>query len=122
MTFASPKPCGHPGCGALVRDGSGRCEKHQLQAWAKRPNARRRVTGRRLQADRRRLFSGEPLCRACHSVGRVTLATERDHIVPLSEGGADEPSNIQPLCGECHKEKTLAEALRARRKASRIGG
>lgn len=27
------------------------------------------------------------------------------HIVPISEGGGDEPSNLVTLCAECHKER-----------------
>lgn len=26
------------------------------------------------------------------------------HIVPISKGGGDEPSNLITLCAECHKE------------------
>jgi len=55
-----------------------------------------------------------PLCEACQRHGRVTLATERDHRVPLAEGGTDDDDNIQALCADCHREKTLAEALRGR--------
>lgn len=45
----------------------------------------------------------------------MTLATERDHIVPLAEGGIDAAGvNEQGLCAACHREKTQAEALRAR--------
>lgn len=46
------------------------------------------------------------LCVACEAKGRVTLATEVDHIVPLHKGGPDTDENTQPLCGECHAAKT----------------
>jgi 5-methylcytosine-specific restriction endonuclease McrA len=34
---------------------------------------------------------------------------ELDHIVPLSEGGTDHPSNLQVLCACCHAAKSHAE-------------
>ncbi|MGQ3001281.1 MAG: HNH endonuclease [Hydrogenophaga sp.] len=61
------------------------------------------------------MFSANPLCVACEKLGRVTLATQRDHIVSLGEGGADVPGNTQGLCDDCHEAKSLAEALRGRR-------
>lgn len=61
---------------------------------------------------RRRLFARDPLCAMCKAAGRVTLATVRDHVVPLQEGGADEESNTQGLCAACHDQKSLAERQR----------
>lgn len=34
---------------------------------------------------------------------------EVDHIIPLSQGGADVTSNLQLLCTVCHRSKTVAE-------------
>lgn len=70
---------------------------------------------------RANLFANNPLCAECERHGRVTLATQRDHIVPLAEGGLDDPSNEQGLCDACHEAKSLAEALRGRRRARRQG-
>jgi len=39
----------------------------------------------------------------------VRAADEVDHIVPLSRGGGDERSNLQPLCRPCHAAKTARE-------------
>lgn len=117
MPSAAPKPCSQPGCGVLVRDGTSRCGKHQREAWAKKPTAPTRTTGRRLQAMRQALFTRQPLCVECEKAGRVTLATERDHIVPLTEGGEDTDENTQGLCRPCHDEKSLGERLRAQRRA-----
>jgi 5-methylcytosine-specific restriction protein A len=115
MPQAAPRPCTAPGCGRLVHDGSGRCERHPRPAWTKKADAPKRITGRRLQALRKQLFTANPLCVECERLGRVTLATQRDHIKALAEGGADDDdNNVQGLCDECHEAKSLAEALRAR--------
>ena len=63
------------------------------------------------------LFAANPLCVECTRLGRVTLATQRDHIIPLCEGGADDSDNSQGLCDACHEGKSLAESLRARRRS-----
>lgn len=40
-------------------------------------------------------------CANCHEDRPLT----RDHIVPLSRGGTNDISNIQPLCGSCNSSK-----------------
>ena len=112
MPIAAPKPCSQAGCGVVVRDGTNRCDKHKREAWAKKPNATKRVTGRKLQAMRERLFNSNPLCAECERQGRTTLATQRDHIKPLAEGGADNDDNVQGLCVACHDIKSKAESKR----------
>ena len=112
MPKAAPKPCGFPGCGVLVRDGGSRCVKHPKEAWVKPVTATKRVTGRKLQALRSKLFNANPLCAECERQGRVTLATQRDHIIPLAEGGQDDDGNVQGLCEACHDAKSKSESKR----------
>ena len=50
---------------------------------------------------------------ACHWCGHKG-ATEVDHVVPLAEGGPDTEQNLAPIHADCHREKTAAEARRAR--------
>ena len=53
------------------------------------------------------VLAEEPLCRHCMEQGRITQATEVDHIVELRDGGAFlDRDNLQPLCSECHDAKT----------------
>jgi 5-methylcytosine-specific restriction protein A len=44
----------------------------------------------------------------CH----VEVATVRDHVVPLAEGGLDAEVNTQALCQTCSDAKTQDEARR----------
>lgn len=51
----------------------------------------------------------QPLCVMCQAKGRLRVAVEVDHIVPLSKGGPDDDTNRQSLCKPCHKDKTRAD-------------
>ncbi len=108
------KPCTYPGCRALVRDGTSRCEKHALKPWSRTGPPPERIRGRKLQALRAALFVRQPLCEPCTKAGRVTLATIRDHRIPLAEGGRDDETNEQAICEACHDVKSQEEALRGR--------
>jgi 5-methylcytosine-specific restriction protein A len=61
-----------------------------------------------LQQVRARLFRAQPMCVRCH----VEVATIRDHIIPLCDGGLDVETNTQALCATCHDAKTEAESKR----------
>jgi len=108
------RPCPAPGCDALVR--SGRCPAHTRPISLGWTGDRTRVRGRRLQRLRRVLFEREPLCRPCAAAGRTTLATIRDHIIPVAEGGTEDEANIQPICEDCHDAKVQAESARGARR------
>jgi len=104
-------PCTHIGCKALSRDGTGRCPDLPREAWVKKADAPKRISGRKLQKLRADLFRQSPLCVVCQAEGRITAATERDHIVPLSQTQKDEASNVgmQALCHACHEAKSKRE-------------
>lgn len=59
-------------------------------------------------------------CLDCRRLGRVLRAHEVDHVVPVWEGGTDDPSNLQAINRDCHRAKTVAEA--ARRLQAGAGG
>lgn len=83
----------------------------------------KRIRGLTLQKRRRRLFVRQPLCVAClakqPSVTR--LADERDHRVPLHQGGTEREDNEQALCSECHLEKSKTERGQRYKPRRRIG-
>ena len=113
MPTAPLRPCPEPGCPALV--GGGRCPAHQQRRrpWRRDPERQlERIRGGKLQHLRARLFDRHPLCVACEADGRVTIATIRDHVVPLAEGGRDDEANTQGLCASCHDAKSQREAQR----------
>ena len=118
------KQCSKFGCTSKFDGPGSRCPEHKRIQWKKPVNATPRMTGRRLQAARAKLFSEHPLCAACRLAGKSTEATERDHIIPLCNGGADDESNVQALCADCHAVKSKAESASgfARYRARRGGG
>ena len=68
-----------------------------------------RLRGRPLQKRNKRFLQEHPLCVMCEAKGRVSVAEEVDHIIPLYRGGADEWENLQGLCKACHAEKTARD-------------
>lgn len=69
----------------------------------------KRLRGRPLQRRNKRFLQEHPLCVMCEAKGRVSVAEEVDHIIPLFKGGADEWCNLQGLCKECHAKKTAKD-------------
>lgn len=115
MPISAPKVCGHPGCNALVRDGSGRCEAHRrvdARAMdARRGSANERGYGSRWQKAREGFLRLHPLCVRHEVRGEVVLATVVDHITP-HRGDMTlfwQRTNWQPLCKQCHDLKTALE-------------
>jgi len=87
--------------------------------WDLKRSRHARGYGRRWELLRAHVLATEPLCRLCCAKGRVTPATAVDHVIPLSEGGSDDPSNLQPICESCHAAKSAAD--RGARLRPRIG-
>jgi 5-methylcytosine-specific restriction enzyme A len=61
---------------------------------------------------RKRLLDSQPLCQMCDKQSIIKPATEVDHIAPLFKGGTDDMDNLQALCADCHKIKTLHDVSR----------
>lgn len=54
--------------------------------------------------------------RRCYMCGAAGVPLERDHIIPVAEGGANDLANCGPICGDCHKPKSERERIRAYRR------
>jgi 5-methylcytosine-specific restriction protein A len=107
MPMKPPTACTR--CGRLY------CTDHKRPAWQKRVPTPR-IRGRKLQRERKRLFTEQLWCVHCLKEGKCTLPMIRDHIVPLAEGGEDVYENTQPLCQVHSDAKTQQEALRGMRR------
>jgi 5-methylcytosine-specific restriction protein A len=57
------------------------------------------------------------LCQPCAALGRVTVATQVDHIRPKAKGGTDDEGNLQAICEPCHAEKTTREGAEGQGRA-----
>lgn len=68
-----------------------------------------RIRGHRWMETRRRIaLAYNYRCAKCGLVWRSHI-DQIDHIIPLEQAGSNEDSNLQPLCNECHKVKTIGE-------------
>lgn len=116
MPDSAPRPCPHPGCGRLVRDGKTYCMPHRAQRQreqdVKRGNFRQRGYTSAWDRARATFLRQHPLCRVCESHGRLTPASVVDHIVPHKGDQRlfwDTTNNWQSLCRSCHSRKTARE-------------
>jgi len=87
-------------------------------AWSK-ASRHKRGYGSQWDKLRAHVLATEPLCRVCAGKGRVTLATNVDHVVAKSKGGTDDLANLRPLCDDCRRDKDAAD--RGARVRPRIG-
>lgn len=105
--------CAEAGCFEI--SDSERCPRHTRSGDFRSSRTRGLTTtergyGWRWQKAREVILAREPLCRPCKQAGRVSPATEVDHVVEKARGGTDDPDNLQPICKHCHDAKSRVEA------------
>ncbi len=115
---AAPRPCRHPGCGALVHDGSGYCAKHPQAARQevdrRRGSASSRGYSSKWVRARNQFISEHPLCQCpeCdEGRKRVRAASVVDHKIP-HRGDLSlmwNRRNWQAMAKDCHDAKTARE-------------
>lgn len=109
MPTRAGHPCQYPGCPAIVTTGA-TCPAHRVGGRTDaRPSRSARGYDRRWQKIRAAYLARHPLCVACQAAGRVTAATEVDHVRRLADGGTHDERNLQALCKSCHSRKTARE-------------
>ena len=111
MPYAPRKPCCQPGCAALVRVSERYCTAHRraarTQVDERRGSSAERGYGRTWRRVRLMVLADEPLCRMCKADGRLTAASEVDHIDGDSRN--NQRGNLRPLCKPCHSRRTARD-------------
>ncbi|HAA8671009.1 TPA_asm: HNH endonuclease [Listeria monocytogenes] len=99
------RPCSTPGCPNLT-DGQ-YCEDHRVEERRRYDKYQRssdvnKNYGRAWKRIRDRYVQEHPLCEMCKADGRLTPTDEVHHILPVSQGGTHDRSNLMSLCKSCH--------------------
>ena len=122
MALKPLRPCRHPGCRELTRDGY--CPKHKPKRTARRASAEwHGWYSLRVWTDdlRPAQLLREPWCRECAKRGVRTRATVVDHVRPHKGDWQMfiDPANHQSLCEHCHNRKTAREMAEERRESGK---
>lgn len=119
MAMKPPRPCRHPGCSVLTREGycpahkpqkAARLESAEWHGWYNLPIWTNDLRPAQLMR--------EPFCRECARRGIRTRATDVDHVKdhkgnwPLFV----DRGNLESLCHSCHSRKTMREQWERRKK------
>ena len=101
------RPCRYPCCpnltdGIYCEEHAGVMERHYEKFQRGYSTGKR--YGRAWTRIRHRYANKHPLCEMCMKEGRYVAVEEVHHIVPLSEGGTHDESNLMSLCRSCHEK------------------
>lgn len=113
MPMRAGRPCAHPGCAAIVKDGylcAAHAKQRQKQYDDGRGSAALRGYGAKWKKLRKMFLGAHPLCADPYGVHQSAVAaTDVDHRVAKRGGGTNVWDNLQALCHECHSRKTAKE-------------
>ena len=108
MPYAPRPICRYPGCNELASNGSSYCEDHKKLMDHQYNKFERGHSkgkyGRAWKRIRDSYIKEHPLCEKCLGEGKVTLAAEVHHILPVSRGGTHSRDNLMALCQSCHNK------------------
>lgn len=119
MALKPLRPCRHPGCNTLTREGycpahkpkqTSRRESAQWHGWYSLPIWTNDLRPAQLMR--------EPFCRICAARGVRTKATDVDHVVDHKGdwGRFIDRNNLESLCHSCHSRKTMRDLWKSRKK------
>ena len=120
MALKPLRPCRHPGCPELTREGY--CPSHKPAKAPRRSSAQwHGWYGLPIWKNdlRPTQLLREPFCRECAKAGRRVWATDVDHVVDHKGNWNKfiDRDNLQSLCERCHNAKTAREMAESRRES-----
>lgn len=101
--------CAYSGCPKLAMEGGQYCEEHEklvaknYETYSRNQTVRRKY-GRAWKRIRDSYVKTHPFCEKCFEKGILVPVDEVHHIVPISQGGTHERSNLMSLCKSCHNK------------------
>ncbi len=120
MALKPLRPCKHPGCAELTREGW--CPGHRPKHRRKRSADYHSWYSKPIWTDdlRPAQLLREPFCRECAKQNARVYASVVDHIVPFRGNWQlfIDPTNHQSLCKSHHDQKTAREQAAERRENS----
>lgn len=108
MAPRAPKKCGDRDCEERVTSRI-YCDEHTKDTrgtWG-------RGSTRQSRRTRAAVLTAWPTCYLQYD-GCTEISTDDDHVIPLSQGGADDWTNHAGACHHCHQIKTQTEAAAGR--------
>ena len=119
MPIKPMRPCRHPGCRALTREGY--CPQHKPKRTGDRSEEAKSWhwmygTEEWKKNLRPQQLLEHPFCAECGRQGLRVRATDVDHVVDHKGSWAlfTDRSNLQSLCHGCHSRKTATELWQKR--------
>lgn len=123
MALKPARPCRHPGCRTLTREGY--CPQHKPKRTDDRSAEAKSwrwmySTSEWKDNLRPQQLLEQPFCVECAKRGLRVRATDVDHVVDHKGSWAvfTDRGNLQSLCHGCHSRKTAAEMRKNRERKS----
>lgn len=118
MPYQLKKPCSFPSCPELVAPGDSYCERHKTKVNYNRnklydeekrnPKSYKFYSSVAWKKLRKIKLSKDPLCEYCLEKDFTRIATEVDHVIPISVDWSRKLvlDNLKSACHRCHMMKT----------------
>ena len=121
MPYRNKKPCNHPGCSELIEAGTTYCAIHEKEyiSYSNRvydnttrdESIAKFYNSKSWKSVRNRKIKADPICEHCKEKGKIEIAKEVDHIIPIKVDWSKrlDINNLQSLCKSCHRKKTIKD-------------